>query len=245
MPGELLSPRAGLAHTRAGIAAIRAVLADGPLAEVAVPSCPGWTLRDLAQHVGNVHRWVCGAVVGGHPDTPEVEAPPDRAGLLAWYDEGAAAMLDLLASADPDTPCWAFGPKPRTVRFWFRRQAHEHAVHAVDAQQAVGRVAPIEPALAIDGIDEVVSLFFPRQVRLGRIAPLDRSLAVRATEDGSRWVVAGDGTEGLTLADAEVSGPAEVLYLLLWRRVGLDDARLTVDGDHEAADAVLGAAIVP
>ena len=34
-------------------------------------------------------------------------------------------------------------------------------------------------ALAVDGVDEVVTMFFPRQVRLGRIPPLTPSLAVR------------------------------------------------------------------
>jgi uncharacterized protein (TIGR03083 family) len=242
MPGDL-TPAQGLAHTRAGVAAVRTALAEGdPTA--AVPACPGWSLRDLAAHVGNLHRWVAGAIVEGHPNTAEVEPPADPAGLLTWYDEGATALLDLLAATDPDSPCWSFGPKPRTARFWFRRQAHEHAVHAYDAQSAVGTPARIEPALALDGIDEVVTMFFPRQVRLGRTPALDRSLAIRA-DDGSRWVLAGDGTEGLTLADAEVSGPAEALYLLLWRRITLDDPRLVVDGDRAAAEAVLAAAIVP
>lgn len=243
MPGEPLSPSVGLEHVRAGIAAVRAALAEGD-PDAAVPACPGWSLRDLGLHVGNVHRWVRGAIVEGHPNTPEVAGPGDRAGLLAWYDESSTELLDLLAGADPDAPCWSFGPKPRIVRFWFRRQAHEHAVHARDAHQALGAVAPIDPALALDGIDEVVTMFFPRQVRLGRISPLHSSLAVRA-DGGARWVVAGDGTEGLSLADAEVTGPAEALYLLLWRRIGLDDPRLTLDGDRTAADTVLGTAIVP
>jgi uncharacterized protein (TIGR03083 family) len=243
VPAELLTPAAGLVHTQAGIVAVRAVLADADL-DARVPACPGWSLRDLARHLGNVHRWVRGAIVEGHPNTPEADGPPDRAGLLAWYDEGATALVDLLARTDPDTPCWGFGPAPRTARFWFRRQAHEHAVHAHDAQQAVGAAHTIDPDLAVDGIDEVVTMFFPRQVRSRRIEALDRSLAVRA-ESGARWVVAGDGTQRLTLADAEVTGPAEALYLLLWRRVRLDDPRLTVDGDRSAAEAVLGTAIVP
>jgi uncharacterized protein (TIGR03083 family) len=168
-----------------------------------------------------------------------------RSGLLAWYDEGAGRMLGLLARTDPEAPCWAFGPKPSTVRFWFRRQAHENAVHAWDAQAAVGPPPPIDPLLALDGIDEVVTMFFPRQVRLARIPPLDRSLGVRAGADG--WVLAGDGTAypPVERAEAVVSGPAEALYLLLWRRIGLDDERLGLEGDPAAAAAVLGTAIVP
>lgn len=243
MPGEPMSPEDPLRHVRTGTAAVREVLAAAAL-DAQVPGCPGWDLKALVHHVGNVHRWVRGAIVEGHPDTPEEPAPADRAELLAWYDEGVTGLLRLLAGTDPDAACWSFGPKPRTVRFWFRRQAHENAIHAWDAQAARGAVLPVDPALAADGIDEVVRMFFPRQVRLRRIAPLDSSLAVRTT-DGLRWVLAGDGTEDLTLADAEVSGPAEALYLLLWRRIDLTDPRLVLDGDPAAAEAVLATAIVP
>ena len=43
---------------------------------------------------------------------------------------------------------------PHTVGFWQRRQAHETAMHRVDAQLAAGEVATIDGALAADGIDE-------------------------------------------------------------------------------------------
>ena len=48
---------------------------------------------------------------------------------------------------------WAFG-RDQTARFWFRRQAHEVAVHRWDAQLAAGDAAPIETELAADGVDE-------------------------------------------------------------------------------------------
>jgi uncharacterized protein (TIGR03083 family) len=92
----------------------------------------------------------------------------------------AAGLAHVRAEAtDPDAPCGSLGPKLGTARFWFRRRAHEHAVHAYDAQVTVGAAGTIDAALALDGIDEVVTVFLPRQVRLGRIPVLDRSLAVR------------------------------------------------------------------
>ena len=252
-----MEPLVGLAHTRAGMDEIRAALADGDLA-AAVPACPGWTLDDLVRHVGGIHRWVWGAVVEGHPDTELPAGPAGRAPLIDWYDEGAGRLLDVLVTADPDAPCWTFGPKPSSVRFWFRRQAHEHAVHAVDAAASQARTLPLDPELALDGVDEVVRMFFPRQVRLGRMPPLTRSLALRPVgagagpdgEDGVR-VLVGSGLAaevaalGPGSADATVSGPAEALYLLAWRRIGLDDDRLTLIGDPAAARAVLAAAIIP
>jgi uncharacterized protein (TIGR03083 family) len=256
---DLLGPAEGLAATTRYVGSIRSVLATGDL-DAPVPQCPGWDLRRLAWHLGDIHRWVRGALVEGHPDTVTPDGPSARPALLDWFDQGAGQLLELLAGSDPDAPCWTFGPRPGTVRFWLRRQAHEHAIHAVDAHAS--RSAPaggvrIDPTLALDGIDEVAAMFFPRQVRLGRTAPLERSLAIAAT-DGAGFVriLAGDGTQPLgtqplgtqplgTRPEAEVRGPAEVLYLLLWGRTGLDDHRLELVGAPEAARSVLAAALVP
>lgn len=245
-----MEPAAGLAHLRAAVADVREVLATGDL-DARVPACPEWSLRQLGWHLGQIHRWVCGSILAGRSAAGAPPGPADRPGLLAWYDEGAGALLDLLAGTDPDTPCWTFGPHPRTARFWFRRQAHEHAVHVLDAHASQGEQAALDPVLALDGVDEVVDMFFPRQVRLGRIAPLTRSLAVQAEGQavaGAReacWVLASDGTGPAPVPEATVTGPADALDLLLWGRIGLDDARLRLDGDPEAARAVLATAIVP
>jgi hypothetical protein len=86
-------------------------------------------------------------------------------------------------------------------------------------------------------------VFFPRQVRLGRIAPLTRALAVEADE-GGRWVFAGDGAgPDPQHVDGTVAGPAEALLPLLWHRITLDDARLSVSGDRDAVEAVLATAL--
>jgi hypothetical protein len=115
-------------------------------------------------------------------------------------------------------------------------------MHAGDAAASQGAVRPYGAEQALDGIDEVVGTFFPRQVRLGRIPPLTHVLAVEPVE-GGRWVLAGDGTASGAAAEATVSGPAEALLLLLWHRIGPADPRITVSGDRAAARSVLGAAL--
>jgi hypothetical protein len=102
----------------------------------------------------------------------------------------------------------------------------------------------MDPAFALDGIDEVVTVMYPRQVRLGRTAPLPAALAL-APDEGGRWVLAGDGTGPDPVPDATVSGPAEAVLLLLWHRTDLDDPRLTVSGSRAAADTVLAEALTP
>jgi uncharacterized protein (TIGR03083 family) len=199
-----------------------------------VPSCPGWRLRDLAHHLGNVHAWAERATRQPTPPEEPTEAPQGRDDLIAWYAGAAASLLERLRTADPDEPCWHFGAKPRTVGWWVRRQAHETAVHLWDAQAALGHAPPLEPGFAADGVAEVLDVFVPRQVRMERIAPLTASVRLVAT-DADLHRSLGDGEPVATL-----TGTASDLLLLLWGRVPAD--RLEVTGDPSP---VLSARLVP
>jgi uncharacterized protein (TIGR03083 family) len=258
---SLLSPAEHLGRLLPATDRFAEVLATADLIS-AVPSCPGWDLTRLAWHLGDVHRWARRAVVDGHPgDEPDEVGPRDRDELVAWYREGAGGLVDALRGADPASGCWTFGPKPRTASFWFRRQDHETWMHLWDAANAAAAASGgpptgedpfLEPALAADGIDEVATMFLPRQVRLGRIPPLPRALAVQPDDADGRWVLSGDGTADVrsasgtdAAAEACLRGPAEVLLLLLWRRVDLTDPRIVVDGDPVAARDVLACALTP
>jgi uncharacterized protein (TIGR03083 family) len=233
-----LPPADYLSHLARAADAFAGVLVTGDL-DAPVPACAPWRLTDLAQHLGGIHRWARTAVVEGRPgDEAAGDAPTDRDALTAWFRAGADALLATLQSTDPDAPCWTFGSRPRTAAFWFRRQAHETAFHACDAAASQGVTRPYGSGLALDGIDEIVGMFVPRQVRLGRIPPLPATLALEPHEAG-RWTL---GDDAVT---ATVAGPAEALLQLLWHRIPLDDARLTVSGDRAAADAVLGVALTP
>lgn len=253
--------------------------ARGDLA-AAVPACPGWTLADLVAHLGGTHQWAAHAVAAGTPDGQVVPAPTGREALLDWYRDSAGTLCRTLRSTDPLAPAWTFGLPPATASFWHRRQAHETVMHLRDAEESQGGpVAPIAHLTALDGIDEVVGMFFPRQVALGRIRPLEHRIALTTTAPGrpdpaaadltgpggtgtdgtgtdgagtdgagpDRWVLAGDGTGADSVEDvaATVSGPPEALLLLLWRRAGLDDGRLALDGDVTVARAVLARALTP
>jgi uncharacterized protein (TIGR03083 family) len=248
-PFEPLTPAASLEYLEQAVAAFDGVLADGDL-DAPVPSCPGWTLLDLTHHLGGVHRWATAAVVEKRSMNDDEIPMPDAFGARAWFLDGATTLVRTLRATPPETECWSFGPKPRRAAFWFRRQPLETAVHAWDAAGSQGVPShPFATELALDGIDEVRHLMFPRQLRLGRIPPLRRSLAVAPDGTTVRWLFpAGDpaaaGADEAT-PDAVVSGPAEDLYLLLWGRFTVDDPRFAVTGDAEAARAVLTAGITP
>ena len=137
-----------------------------------VTHCPGWRLRDLADHLGGVHQWAAHAVVAGTPDLePEPAGALEAEPLADWYRGHADRLIQVLAERPEDRPAWAMDPSNRTAGFWRRRQVHETRLHLWDAELAVGEPTPIDPPLAWDGVLEVVDVVYPRQVRLDRIPP--------------------------------------------------------------------------
>jgi len=228
---------------------LSAAAADaGP--DAAVPSCPGWVVRDLVRHQGGVHRWAASIV--GTPRTEEwrvdldevVGTWPADADLIGWFAEGLDALVKALSSADPDLTCWTFLAAPSPLAMWARRQAHETSVHGVDAELAANRaVAPFPAPFAADGIAELLECFITRPGGRLRSDPA-RLLRVRCTDAPGDWLVtigpdSVDTTpgEGSTRADCVLTGGADDLYLALWSR--RSPAGLSMDGDGGVLDLFL------
>jgi uncharacterized protein (TIGR03083 family) len=208
-----------------------------------VPDCPGWSVADLASHLGGVHRWAHGVITTGAPGDEPV-GPSERVELLEWFDEGAAQLVHALRITDPDSATWTFGPPPRQVSFWLRRQPHETSMHLHDLRRATDRPTPADVGLAVDGIDEVITLMFPRQVRLGRIPALPHGIRLDLTDSpGPAYSLSGDGTGPTSTTVATVAGTSHDVLLALWRRIPID--ALTIDGDAAAARAVFRLALTP
>ena len=114
--------------------------AAGP--DAPVPTCPGWTVRDLLAHQGMVHRWATAVVRGDDPagvDDAALEAEgratPDPVG---WLIDGAQPLVDALRAAPDDLAVMTFlKAAPPARAFWARRQCHETTVHALDALSAL------------------------------------------------------------------------------------------------------------
>ncbi len=220
-----------------------------------VPTCPEWTLRDLAIHLGSVQRWVRAIVaqrLSSPPGRGVVTPPPagDAVELAGWLREGAALLRGAVEEAGPETPVWSWSGDPR-VAFWARRMANEVAVHAVDAQLATGSAALPEPDRAADGIEEWLwMLTLPRGTEQSAqypVRPGGETLHVHATDSplsmGSEgeWTVRRT-TEGITWerghvkADVALRGSAAGLFLLLLRRLDPDGAGVEVLGDRSLLD---------
>lgn len=191
------------------------VLETGDLA-APVPTCPDWTLADLGEHLRWTHAWASHAVTAGTPDGDSPAPGTERAALVAGYRAAAADLLDVLRATDPQAPAWTFGEE-KVAGFWQRRQVHEVTLHLYDAlaaQHATDSWEPA-PALAWDGVTEVATLFYPRQVRLGRSTALTAPLRLRASDTGGETMLAND----VVAPEVVLEGTARELLLVLWGRV--------------------------
>ena len=167
-----------LGHLRRDLSVFGGCLA-GDLAAPVEP-CGDWTLYDLADHLGQGNLWAAVAVTEKRGDYEGPAAPRDPAGLATWFS-GTAGVLLAALETDPSTSAWTIAPPP-TAGFWQRRRCLETLVHRWDAQHALGIAGQLDPALADDGVAEVVEVIAPRQVRLGRSsAPRTRSASAPGT----------------------------------------------------------------
>ena len=199
---------------------------------VAVPTCGDWTARELVRHLTDVHRWAAGMARGAND---WVEGPDND--LSARYAEAARLLRDTLAELGPDAPGKTLnGPGPAS--FWHRRQVHETLIHLYDlrAPQALD-VTDVPAEAWADGVDEVVGMFYPRQIRLARTEPVSYAVRLVALDVPLAWTL-GDGEPVAT-----VTAPARQLDLYLWGRVGR--TAVTVDGDEAALAATMATALTP
>ncbi|MGC0381054.1 uncharacterized protein (TIGR03083 family) [Streptomyces sp. SAI-129] len=107
-----------------------------------------------------------GSGAEGHTGPRPADALTDLDGtpLLTWFREGHGRLVDTLAGAAPDVRCWHFLPAPSPLAFWARRQAHETAVHRIDAESARGgEPTGVGVDFAVDGVDELLCAFHARE----------------------------------------------------------------------------------
>lgn len=208
-----------------------------------VPTCPGWTIRNLATHVGRGHRWAA-TIVRTRADAPvdtrtvaDGKPPAGGEATAAWLRAGADALLAAVDEVGVDTPVWTFtGPKP--ARWWVRRRLHEATVHRADAAIALGTGFTLDPVLGADGLGEWLDLLAAR--RGDPLLAAGETLHLHATDGdlgpAGEWTVRQGGDalaweHGHVKASVAVRGAAADLFLGLLRRIDAEDPRLEVLGD--------------
>jgi uncharacterized protein (TIGR03083 family) len=219
-------------------------LADAAAAagtDAAVPTCPGWSVKDLLDHCLRGDEWARTIVEHGKEGNTDRVLPgePDPAlqgdALVESFRAGARSLVDALGSVTPDTPVWTFSSTNRTASFWQRRRSQETSVHRFDAEATAGTPSPIDAALAVDGIDEFLTVFLPRLAdNFGEVG--DATVHLHCTDVEGEWLVARhDGEVTVTAehakGDVAARGTASDLLLFLWGRVPAD--ALEVFGDTD------------
>jgi uncharacterized protein (TIGR03083 family) len=240
--------------------AFRAAVMSAPGLDLRVPTCPEWTLMDLVQHLGGVHRFWTAAVEAGPASVPPAEsaseraeaAPREQERLLAWSAASTQQLLDALREAGPNRGCWTWwGPSesPQTSGAVARHQLQEVMVHTYDAQITLGAPPPLPDKAALDGVEEFLSTCcawtapWPHGAAAVDFHTTEgRSWRLSLSAGGARTTrlptpgampatAAGEGTE---VAFASARGTAAELVLVLYDRIPIDSLQL--DGDRRLFD---------
>jgi uncharacterized protein (TIGR03083 family) len=216
--------------------------------EALVPTCPTWDVAALLAHQTMVHRWATAQLLGEDADAlpAQTELRDTVADLPGYYLAGLDRLVNTLSSVADDVSAMVFleDPPPTARAFWTRRQAHETAIHCMDALAAslgrppVGAESGLDAAFCADGVDEILCGFFTRgksKLYDGRVRRFD----VRVDDMGARFAVTVDeqlrtepGASFDGGAEMVLSGAAADVYLFLWNRGG----DVSIVGDSDLAE---------
>jgi uncharacterized protein (TIGR03083 family) len=206
-----------------------AALAAGPL-DAPVPTCPDFTVDDLAEHVGMFTGfWTHVLCEGtGRPKPPFAE--PGSEGRVEWMRTRADDFVSELRATPPDTTVWTWFAPDQSAGFVTRRVAHELAIHRVDAQVARGGAKPGDAERAADGIEEIFVLMqHPQSQDL--VSPTHHTLHLHGTDfEPSEWLV-DFGPDGMDVSREHAKGDLALkasvsdLEMLLYQRPTLGEVQ--------------------
>jgi uncharacterized protein (TIGR03083 family) len=238
-------------HIRQLAERTRAAGADAP-----VPTCPGWTVTSLAEHVGQTLHWVAEIVERRITDPAELpaevaELPADPGTWPAWLSGAAARAAGACSGEALAAPVFNAAGDDRTgARFWLDSLLNEAVVHGFDAAAAAGHDHYVDTDVAAALITNHLAMLTSPTWTARRP---DSAAALRGTGQTLLWLATDEpGLEwrlerhpggarrqpGGGTADVTVQGPAKSLLLVLTRRLPLTGeaaGHVTIDGDAELA----------
>lgn len=228
----------------------------------AVPSCPGWNLTFLLLHLGRNHRLVISRLRSrdGDPaslkDTSflKLESPwlewlnsnqapgnePIPAGLVEWFEAGAAELTQLLEEIPGDAQVWNFtGQSKIPATFYQRQMAVETTLHRWDAQNAVQAPDPVDPEIALDAINLLFQFLPMRRKNFDGPPGQGETFHFHRTDGEGEWLLTFNGKEldikqTHAKGDIALRGSASDLLLFLWGRVPAD--KLEIFGNAALAE---------
>ena len=209
-----------------------------------VPTCPGWTVSDLARHVASVYLSVVTVLRTG--EWPHPWPPPALAAEtpLAALGRAYGQLRTEFTARPPDEVALTWYEPDQSVALWVRRMTQETVIHRIDAELAAGLpLTPVPADLALDGVAEVLERFlaYGSATRPDRFASLAGEPL--ASHDGAITVLAGPRTwtirpsprdvtvtDGAAAADrARIEGSPAGVLRWLWGRAGDEAVQLSGD----------------
>jgi uncharacterized protein (TIGR03083 family) len=226
--------RGYLDHIRADGDLIAALAPRG--LDLPVPACPPWNVRKVGAHLAAVYDHKVMAIrLGRRPVQGEwVTDVPYGKDTVEWFEDEHAKLLAELTAHSPKAPAWSWWEADQTIGFWYRRMALETVVHRADVEMQFGTTSAIDSALALDGIDEVLTIMLAGDTDAAAAVPATGTVEVLA--DDAAWSVAFEEARTVvtpgrrTSPNATLSGDPGALFLYLWGRVPVDG--LTRRGDE-------------
>ena len=236
--------------------AFRTAVESAPDLGAQVPTCPEWTLLDLAHHIGTGRRAWAATVAAGPGATgkaaPADPTPPprDRGALVEWLAESTRLLVDALAEAGPDRGCWTWwgdSQSPSTCGAVVRHQLQEVSVHTYDAELTVHGTASLPTEVALDGVEE----FLATCNATTSPWPHDPATLDYVVTEGRAWrlYLDGDGARAVRLgmpaghggpeeaADVSAHATASDVVLFMYGRRSVE--QMPIDGNVEVFDQLI------
>ena len=197
--------------------------------QIDIPHIPNWTVGDAVIHVGLVFDFVGQSILQGSPIGEQGVAPwandpanqPETSDLDKWFETVAEDLAEAIWSHQANDKVWTSSKQTNTAQFWMRRMTQEAEMHRWDIEAAYGDSQPINPELAVDGIDEFYDFFVAE--RLPEAFAGDGSVHLHATDAEGEWMITRNDA-GVVVekkhgkGDVAARGPASDLLLFVWNR---------------------------
>jgi uncharacterized protein (TIGR03083 family) len=227
------------------------VVARTPL-PVHVPAYPDFTVYSLAAHIGQGLRLFQSILTTGSAENVAVEVP-DGEGVADWVLAGLDQLLTLLGEISPDKPVpFPHQTGDRPAGLIAPLLAVEVGVHRWDVESVLGEHLPIPADLAVQEAQSVFTNFVPRLAGSG-VADIGGTVSLRASDVPVAWsasVTAGRLVIERTVGDPPdaavvVTGAAQDIALLVWKRAVPPRPELEVDGNKDVLKRFLATDYIP
>jgi uncharacterized protein (TIGR03083 family) len=185
-----------------------------------VAACPGWTVRDLVEHIGRV-QWFWSEIVErrvqDRDEMNHVSYPSERGDPITWFGRQSKRLVTGLHTMADTDPLWSWWEPEQTALFAKRRQFNEVVMHAYDTRNAVGDPRPIPVRAALTGLDEFIAIM---SKDICKDHPAPSPVRLRATDSDWTGVLFEEANERVGGSDEtlELCGTASELLLTLWGR---------------------------